>query len=179
MTSALDVVRRLHQHRRWVNGNLLDAAAGLSEEQLRRAFPIGQGSVWRTLAHLWAAEYVWLGAIEGDPAAQPPGDQPGLLTGNQEGEGAAKTLAELRERWEALETRWTTYLEELDEASLDDEVVRQSTMGMRLTTKRLDTLIHVATHAHYTSAQLVNMLRQLGVETLPATMHIAMAREET
>jgi hypothetical protein len=40
-----DLLRRLHRHRAWVNGNLLAAAAGLGEEPLRREFPIGQGSV--------------------------------------------------------------------------------------------------------------------------------------
>jgi hypothetical protein len=33
-------------------------------------------------------------------------------------------------------------------------------------------------HAHYTSAQVVNMLRQLGVENLPETMLISLARRE-
>src|SRR5262245_66447311 len=63
---AVALVRRLHQHRSWVNEKLLAAAALLSDEQLRRPFPIGQGSVWKTLLHLYAGEYVWLEALEGN-----------------------------------------------------------------------------------------------------------------
>jgi uncharacterized damage-inducible protein DinB len=37
--------------------------------------------------------------------------------------------------------------------------------------------MHVCTHAHYTAAQVVNMLRQIGVE-LPETMLITLARKE-
>ena len=39
-------------------------------------------------------------------------------------------------------------------------------------------LLHVCTHAQYTTAQLVNMLRQLGVDRLPDVMLISMARQE-
>jgi len=81
--NAVDLVQRLHQHRAWVNGNLLTAAAQLTAEQLRTPFQIGQGSIWRSLVHLYAAEYVWLEALLGndDPLVQ--GDVRGKLPGNQ------------------------------------------------------------------------------------------------
>jgi len=60
---AVDLVKRLHQHRAWVNGNLLNAAAQLSDEQLRSQYQIGQRSIWKSLVHLYAAEYVWLEAL--------------------------------------------------------------------------------------------------------------------
>jgi uncharacterized damage-inducible protein DinB len=40
-------------------------------------------------------------------------------------------------------------------------------------------LLHVCTHAHYTASQVTNMLRQVGVEKLPVTMLISLARNET
>ena len=46
---AIDVIRRLHQHRQWVNHNLLAAVEPLTEDQLRQPFAIGQGSVWKTI----------------------------------------------------------------------------------------------------------------------------------
>jgi len=58
MATAVAIVQRLHQHRAWVNENLLAAAAALSEESLKQPFPIGQSSVWQSLLHLYAAEYV-------------------------------------------------------------------------------------------------------------------------
>ena len=64
--NAVELLQRLHQHRAWVNGNLLTAAAALSDEQLRSAFQIGQGSVWKSLLHLYAAENVWLEALLGN-----------------------------------------------------------------------------------------------------------------
>jgi uncharacterized damage-inducible protein DinB len=175
--NAVELLQRLHRHRAWVNGNLLTAAAGLSDEHLRSAFPIGQGSVWQSLLHLYAAEHVWLEALLGNAASLVPGDLPGKLPGNQQGEAGITGLADLRRKWSSLEERWVGYLSSLTPAALEELVYRRSmSLGARLATRRSDVLLHVCTHAHYTAAQVVNMLRQLGVEKLPETMLISLAR---
>jgi uncharacterized damage-inducible protein DinB len=179
--NAVDLVQRLHQHRAWVNGNLLTTAASLSDEQLRSPFQIGQGSIWKSLVHLYAAEFVWLEALLGndDPLIQ--GDLPGKLPGNQQGEGGITNLDDLRHKWIALEKRWSGYLASLTPESLDELVYKKSTsygLGKRFGTQRSDVLLHVCTHAHYTAAQVVNMLRQAGADKLPETMLISLARQE-
>jgi uncharacterized damage-inducible protein DinB len=179
--NAAELLRRLHWHRAWVNGNLLGAAAGLGDEKLRAPFQIGQGSVWKSLVHLYAAEYVWLEALLGNDDPLLPGDLPGKLPGNQEGEGGLTGLDDLRQKWQALERRWAGYLAALTPESLDEPVYKKSTswgLGKRLATRRADVLLHVCTHAHYTAAQVVNMLRQVGADRLPDTMLISLARQE-
>jgi len=177
--NAIELLQRFHQHRAWVNGNLLAAAATLSAVQLRSAFQIGQGSVWKSLLHLYAAEYVWLEALHGNEEFLVPGDVPGKLPGNQQGEGAITDLDDLRQKWSALEQRWSSYITSLTPAALDEIVYRKSaSLGTRLGLRRSDVLLHVCTHAHYTTAQVVNMLRQIGVEKLPETMLISLARHE-
>jgi uncharacterized damage-inducible protein DinB len=177
--NAVELLQRLHQHRAWVNGNLLAAAATLNDEQLRSPFQIGQGSVWKSLLHLYAAEYVWLEALLGNEAALVPGDLPGKLPGNQQGEGGNTGLDDLRHKWSSLEQRWVGYLEALTPAALEELVYRKSTSLGRFGTRRVDVLLHVCTHAHYTAAQVVNMLRHAGMEKLPETMLISLARHET
>lgn len=179
--NAVDLVQRLHQHRAWVNGNLLTTAADLSDEQLRSPFQIGQGSIWKSLVHLYAAEFVWLEALLGneDPLIQ--GDLPGKLPGNQQGEGGITDLADLRHKWTALEQRWSSYLTSLTPESLDELVYKKSTsygLGKRYGTRRADVLLHVCTHAQYTTAQILNMFRQAGADKLPETMLISLARSE-
>jgi uncharacterized damage-inducible protein DinB len=177
--NAVELLQRLHQHRAWVNGNLLTAAATLSDEQLRSEFQIGQGSIWKSLLHLYAAEYVWLEALLGNEQFLVPGDLPGKLPGNQQGEGGVTDLADLRLKWSELEKRWTGYLASLSSAALEEVVYRKSiSLGNRLGTRRSDILLHVCTHAHYTAAQVVNMLRHVGMERLPETMLISLARHE-
>ena len=176
--NAIELIQRLHQHRAWVNANLLTAAATLSEEQLRSAFQIGQGSVWKSLLHLYAAENVWLEALLGNEGFLVPGDLPGKIPGNQQGEGGVTGLDDLRQKWSALDRRWVGYLAALTPAALEEVVYRRSSLGQRFGTRRSDVLLHVCTHAHYTAAQVINMLRQAGVEKLPETMLISLARHE-
>jgi uncharacterized damage-inducible protein DinB len=177
--NTVELIQRLHRHRAWVNGNLLTAAADLSDGQLRSPFAIGQGSIWKSLVHLYAAEYVWLEALLGNEEFIVPGDLPGKLPGNQQGQGGVTDLTDLRLKWSELEKRWTGYLGSLSSAALEEVVYRKSaSLGTRFGTRRSDVLLHVCTHAHYTAAQVVNMLRQTGVEKLPETMLISLARHE-
>lgn len=176
---ATYALKRLYQHRAWANGNLLKAAKGLSKEQLHASFPIGQGSIWKSLVHMFAAEYVWLEALLGDDGSVAPGDLPGKLPGNQLGEQAIGGLDDLIDRWQQLEQRWDAYLATLTPAVLEEIAYRKvSSSGARFGTQKCDTLLHVCMHAHYTTAQVMNMLRHLGNENLPDTMLISLARHE-
>jgi len=176
--NALDVICRLHEHRDWVNRKLVDSAAALDDEALRRPLPIGQGSIWKSLLHLYAAEYVWLQALLGHEKALLPGDRADKLPGNQEDCGGIQSFAELRERWTELDARWRTYLQGLSSEALDEIVYKVSSNGKRTGTLRSDLLLHVCTHAHYTAAQVVNMLRQVGATSLPDPMLITLARQQ-
>jgi uncharacterized damage-inducible protein DinB len=179
---SVQLIRRLHQHRAWANRNLLAAAGELRDEGLRQLFQIGQGSIWKSLVHLYAAEFVWLAALLGEDDPLVPGDLPGKIPGNQQGTGGIVDLADLRQKWSLLEQRWSDYLAPLTPAALDETIYKKSTSsgaGQRWGSRRADVLLHVCTHAQYTTAQVTNMLRQAGVEKLPDTMLITLARQES
>jgi len=180
--NAVDVIRRLHEHRLWTNHHIREAAAKLSPEALRQAYPIGQGSIWKSLCHLYGAENVWLEALLGNAGAVTPGDVAGKIPGNQEGPDAIPMLDRLEAVWSALDTRWQSYLAGLTVEALDQPVARLVSAGklagQPITTLRSDALLHVCTHAAYTTAQVVNMLRQAGVAPLPDAMLISMARRQ-
>lgn len=165
--NGLAVIKRLHAHRQWVNRHLRQAAAHLSDEQLREPAAMGQGSLWATLVHLYAAEAVWLAVLKGDSAAKLAGPE------------AFDTFEQLQIAWEATERRWLGYLDELKEAALDRPVYRTGSDGKSRATSTADALLHVCTHAQYTAAQAVNMLRHRGASDLPKTMLITMAREQS
>jgi uncharacterized damage-inducible protein DinB len=176
---SLQTIRRLHEHRLWVNHKLIDAADKLSLESLRKSFPIGQGSIWKSLLHMYAAEYAWLEALSGNEDPLVPGDLPKKLTGNQEGPGAISSLDELKSKWPQLDTRWQAYLQNLTGDNLDDKLVKvSSSTGKRHATRRSDVLLHVCTHAQYTTAQVINMLRHVGADALPDVMLITLARQQ-
>jgi uncharacterized damage-inducible protein DinB len=163
---AIQILHRLHQYRAWCNRQLLHSCRPLSAEQLHAPFEIGQGSVWRSLVHLLAADSLWLDAFEGRPDSPVPC------------EADFKDLQELADRWADLDRRWLDALARLDGSDLERPVLRADLRNQRFTLDRVDAHLQVCTHAAYTAAQLVNMLRRLGVAPLPNCMLVAMAYAE-
>ena len=181
MPTTHSTLHRLHHHRAWSNHQLLQSAAALSPDQLRQRFDIGQGSVWQSLLHMYAAEYIWLETILGNDDALCPGDVRGQLAGNQLGPDGIQSLDELRSRWSALEARWSEYLANLSADSLDEQIQRRTTVvsgNQPFICTRSDALLHVCLHAHYTLAQVINMLRHLGIQNLPPRMLTQLVWEE-
>lgn len=167
--SNLDAIRRLHQHRDWVNRKLRACARTLPASQLDQPFEIGAGSLIKTLAHLHAAEVVWLSAINGQ--ADPPSPFHFRFS----------DLAQLEAAWDESEKGWQSLLGVLTEESLGRAVTKKASLtGETARTPLLDVLLHVCTHAQYTTAQAINMLRRLGVpgDQLPDSMLITMSRQE-
>lgn len=164
--NAADVIRRLHEHRLWTNERMIDACAALSDTDRRKPFPMGPGSVWGTLVHVYGAEMVWLGALGAVTARPFPGDS------------TFKSLDDLLIAWNDLHEQWRRYLAKLDDRELSRPVTRTNLKGVTTTTAASDVLLHVCTHSMYHVAQLMNMLRHLGVSPLPETNLITMAREQ-
>lgn len=165
----LAAIRRLHQHRDWVNRRLRASARKLSPAQLDQAFDIGQGSLMKTLTHLHAAEAVWVLALQG--VAQTPSPFHFRFD----------SLTQLESAWDESEHAWTALLASLTEGDLNRPITKTASLsGETFTTPMLDILLHVCTHAQYTTAQAVNMMRRLGVpaDQLPDPMLITMSREE-
>lgn len=162
---GLGVVKRMHGYSRWSRGVVLDSASGLDDVALRRSFPIGIGSMWDSLVHMYEAESGWLVVASGDAdhdfAIEPPAD-----------------MGRLIEAWSVLDGRWDAFLGGLSEADLDRVITRQSRMlGRAIRFTVADVCLHVCTHAVHTLAQCRNMLRGCGVESQPANDQIFYAIE--
>lgn len=122
----------------------------------------------KTLAHLHAAEAVWLAAINGE--ADPPSPFHFRFG----------SLAQLEAAWDESEQGWSKLLDALSDGDLAKPVTKKASLtGETSDTPLLDVLLHVCTHAQYTTAQAVNMLRRLGVpgDQLPDSMLITMSRD--
>ncbi len=119
-----------------------------------------------TFVHLYGAETVWINVLENknQSAAFPTQDQ-------------FANLEALERDWELLDRRWSAWLSNVKEEDLD-QVAERIREGKSFLTTVMDVLIHVNTHQHYHAAQIVNMLRHLGVKPPPACDFIGMAREQ-
>lgn len=163
MTRA-DEARDLYAYNTWANRRILDAAATLDADALARDLRSSFPSVLATLAHIVAAEWIWLRRWSGESPGGVPADWE--LT----------SLEAIRRRWDAVEAERMALLEALDDAALARDVDYRNTAGVAYTSRMDEMLRHVVNHSTYHRGQVVTMLRQLGA-TPPATDLIAFYRE--
>lgn len=154
-------IRHLFDYTEWANGLALDAAAQLSEEQLRQDFGISHGSIFGTLLHMAGAEWIWLERWHG---RSPQGAEGWSLWKAE----SCADLATLNERWGEVVKRRTGYLAELDESQLPANLSFKLMSGADGSLPLAGQLQHVVNHATLHRGQVVGMIRQLGI-TPPAT----------
>ncbi len=145
----MDLWDRLLAHDAWTTGALLHRCEGLGDEALDRAFDLGHRSVRSTFEHVIRNLEVWTDLMAGVPVR--PVGASSVSAFEQRLNQAARDLADLarpiaaRKGWEEL---WTDALDG-----------KQRSYG--------GAIAHVITHSMHHRAQLLWMLRQLGVEDLP------------
>lgn len=151
----MDILDRLLGHDAWATRQLLLRCRELSDEQLDRDFDIGHRSVRTTLLHIIRNMEVWTDLMAGRPVRPDTRDDPagrsvdGLL---RRLDAAAADLAAIATRI-VREDR----LDELWVDCLDQPPQRKSYGGA---------IAHVITHSMHHRAQLLYLLRCLGVSGL-------------
>src|SRR6185295_18623114 len=111
----LSDTRDLFDYTEWANELALDAAANLSDEDLRRDFRISHSSIFGTLLHMAGAEWIWLERWNGRSPAK--AEAWSMWTTE-----SCADLATLRQRWNDLIARRTEHIAALDEERLAAEL---------------------------------------------------------
>ena len=142
-------LRDLFNYGAWANTCVWDTAADLNDEQLDRAFEMGEGSLRKTLAHVYGAERAWYDRCGGPNADKlPRSSEMHKLNDIQE---ATRRISQMRGDW----------LMRMNDAALDCEVT-YTRNGHGHTHPLSDILLHVCNHGIHHRAQALNMLRRLG-----------------
>ena len=152
----MDLLDRLLGHDAWTTRQLLLRCRGLADAALDREFDIGHRTVRATLAHIIRNVEVWSDLMSGQPVRADPGAGP-------QGRSVSALIARL-DRAAA------------DLARVARDVARRGGWD-ELWVDRLDSppaektygggIAHVITHSMHHRAQVLYMLRRLGVEGLP------------
>ena len=148
-------VRHLFDYTEWANGLALNAAAGLTEEHLRRDFNISHSSILGTLVHMAGAEWIWLERWHGNS----PKKEAWSLWTNE----AGPDLKTLNERWRDVVDRRARFISEIDEARLAADLPFKLLSGDPSSLPLVDQMHHVANHATMHRGQVVGMIRQMGL----------------
>jgi uncharacterized damage-inducible protein DinB len=149
--SPMDLLDRLLGHDEWTTRLLLDLCEGLSEGEFDREFSIGHGSLRTTFDHIVHNVEVWTQLMAHQTVVrQADRTIPGMRRRLEKAFGLLREVArDIAERGAWNET-WIDYLE---------DPPRETEYGT--------SIAHVITHSMHHRAQVIHMLRQLGVSPLP------------
>ncbi|MFQ5874269.1 MAG: DinB family protein [Dehalococcoidia bacterium] len=144
----LAMVRALFDYTRWANRRLFDLVATLPAGEAGReigkqfSFPTLTGM----LAHILAAEVIWL--------ARWKGDSPTALLSDKD----FPDLAPLRTRWDAEEDEMQAFLSGISEEGLSREIHYRTTEGKPFHLPLWVLMQHVANHGTHHRSEAATML---------------------
>jgi uncharacterized damage-inducible protein DinB len=154
-------IRHLFDYTEWANALVLDAAAKLDDEQLRREVQISHGSIFGTLLHMAGAEWIWLERWHGH---SPQGADAWALWKAE----TCPDLTTLNQRWHELIGRRAEFIATLSQSQLLAELPFTLISGEASVLPLVGQMQHVVNHATLHRGQVVGMIRQMGI-TPPAT----------
>ena len=151
---SVDTLCGLFEYDYWARDRQLEACAALTLEQFLRPMGSSFSSVRDTLAHLVAAEWVWL--------ERWLGRSPTKLDAEEYSAEKFPTLDSVRQRWRMVEANMRSYLSGLQDGALDRPLSYTNLKGERWTYPLWQTLLHLVNHQTYHRGQITTLLRQLG-----------------
>jgi uncharacterized damage-inducible protein DinB len=150
----------------WANSLVLNVIENLSEDrqhaEVKSSFP----SLYKTVLHLLDAESIWWQRLKLQERIDRPGDS---FTGS---------FAELSQRLQQQNKLWLEWVQTTNEMGLQHEFIYYNSKKERFKQPVYQMLLHLFNHGTYHRGQLVTMLRQLGVEKIPATDFIVWSRRK-
>jgi len=151
----MDLLDRLLGHDAWTTRELLHLSRGLTDEELDRPFDIGHRTVRATFQHVVGNVEVWTDLMAGVPmrSADQTADGKtiaGLITRLDRAAADLATVARAVAARGGWDERWTDTL---------DNPPTEKSYGTAIA--------HILTHSMHHRAQLLYLLRRLGIPDLP------------
>ena len=164
----LATFRELFNYNYWARDRQLQVCEGLTEEQFLRPMDSSFSSVRDTLAHLLAAEWVWLERWRGkSPTAQ---------DAQEFAPEKFPTVEAIGVRWGGVESGVRDFLADLSDEALARPLNYKNVKGKTWTYPLWQTLIQVVNHQTYHRGQVTTLLVQLGAQPAPIDYLVAIDR---
>ncbi len=138
----------------WASRRLLDAAKKLNPDDLTRNVGASHGSILGTLSHIHFADRIWYSRVV-DP------NEPVIRESD---------LATLEKEWPAIQRKWETWAEGLQDADLGRMVATKSPDGIPYKVAVEKTVLHLVNHDSLHRGQVMAMIRQLGIAPPPTDL---------
>ena len=146
----LTEIQRLYDYNSWANEVVLESLRGIGPEIFIANKQASHGSIRGVIAHIAAAEWIWLERWNGcSPAMLPP-------------ESEFETLEIATRRLRKIDHDLREFTMQLTQADLDGSREYKTTEGKAYSNVLSDMLLHVANHSSYHRGQITTLLRQSG-----------------
>jgi uncharacterized damage-inducible protein DinB len=149
MQVSAEVLQSHIAYTAWASRMLVEAAGGLSREELTRDFGTADKSVLGTLVHIFAADRVWLARLKGE--------SPHTFVTD-----ADYDLAVLQNVWPALHEQWKAWAEALTDEAARADVSYIDLSGNPWRQPLGQVVLHVVNHGTHHRGQVSGFLRAMG-----------------
>ena len=161
-----ELLKQLASYNTWAHQKVTGVIVSLPEEKQIAEVPSSFNSLYKTLLHMWDTESCWWQRMKlNERIIGPSEDFHGTMKDIVNG------LIQQSKQWE----EWVNNASDM---MLDHVFQYQNSRKEHFKQPLYQMLLHVFNHSTYHRGQLVNMLRQLGVEKIPQTDFIAWSRKK-
>lgn len=150
-----ELLQQFSAYNIWANNLLLNVILSLPEELQHKQIPSSFDSLYKTVLHLWDAESIWWQRMK--LVEQP--SRPSVTFGGSMKEVASNLIKQ--------NNQWHAWLLAAQEHHMQHEFIYRNSKREQSKLQVAQVILHLSNHATYHRGQLVNMLRQLGVEKIP------------
>ena len=159
-----EILQQFASYNTWANQKLIECIQALPEETTLQEIPSSFHSLQATLLHMWDAESIWWQRMK---------LQEGIVAPSVHFKGNTREVFTALLHQNKLWERW---IENASPAALDHVFMYLSTKREPYKMPVYQMMFHVFTHGTYHRGQLVNMLRQLGVQKIPQSDFVIWTR---
>ena len=150
----------------WANKLIIERIAQLSPATIHKEMNSSFGSIYKTVVHLMDVESIWWQRLKLQEHVEWPGIR---FDGNFE---------ELSQQLLLLSKQWSEWIQITSEVNLTHVFAYHNSKKEHFKQPVYEMLLHVFNHQTFHRGQLVTMLRQNGIEKIPATDFIVFSRNK-
>src|SRR5688572_19266392 len=161
-----DLLSQLAAYNIWANQKLLEIILALPGEKQKQEVPSSFRSLYTTVFHMWDAESMWWQRMKLHERIIRPS------------ENINSSMKDITNGLLQQNHQWQEWVSTATEPVLDHVFQYYNQKKESFKQPIFQMMLHVFNHGTYHRGQLVNMLRQLGIEKIPQTDFIVWSRKK-
>ncbi len=151
----------------WANKIITERIAELSFDIIQKEMNSSFSSIFKTIIHLMDVESIWWQRLKLQEHIEWPG------------KNFAGTFQDLSKELLFLSKQWSDWVQNTNDANLNHVFAYQNSKKEYFKQPVYEALLHLFNHQSYHRGQIITMLRQNGIDKIPATDFIVFSRSKS